>query len=83
VDGSPDQLQIAYRALLATDSDELQRMLYLALCTPIGKASPPRDVVQRPELARYVTSWGRQGDAGVAATLDASGHMIGAAWHRL
>ncbi len=38
--------------------------------------------LQNPDLARYVSDWGRPGDCGVAALSD-DGQLIGIAWARL
>jgi GNAT superfamily N-acetyltransferase len=72
------------RFRLAEPSDEpiLRDMLYLAVFVPPG--SPPADpsVVAQPELARYVSGWGRRGDDGIIAVAS-SGEPIGAVWLRL
>ncbi len=61
----------------------LSKMLYHAINVPLGHAPPGRDVVRRPEIARYVRAWGRAGDIGFVA-LDANSQQpIGAAWLRL
>ncbi len=46
-----------------------------------GKTLPSRDVLQTPDLAKYVQDWGRKSDRGFIA-LDAQ-TPIGAAWYRL
>jgi GNAT superfamily N-acetyltransferase len=58
-------------------------MLYHALYVPPGAAPLPRKIVQRPELARYVTGWGREHDMGFAALDATTGQAAGAAWIRL
>jgi ribosomal protein S18 acetylase RimI-like enzyme len=41
------------------------------------------EVLSKPELARYLEGWGRQGDtAALAVDLD-GGRRLGAAWYRL
>ncbi len=40
------------------------------------------NALQKPDLARYVSDWGRTGDCGVAAST-AEGQLIGLAWGRL
>lgn len=61
----------------------LEKMLYHAIYVTPGHAPPGRDVVRRPEIARYVRAWGRAGDSGFVA-LDANSQQpIGAAWLRL
>lgn len=56
-------------------------MFYEALFVPPGAPPFPREIVFRPDLARYVRGFGdRSGDVGVIA--EADGHPIGAAWVR-
>lgn len=70
------------RPLAPEDEPVLWEMLYYAVYTAQG-AAPPREIVQQPELARYVEGWGREGDRGFLAQ-DAGGtNVLGAAWLRL
>jgi ribosomal protein S18 acetylase RimI-like enzyme len=73
------------RIRFATPQDEplLWEMLYLALFVPPGSPPLPREVVQRPELARYVRRWGREHDLGTVALHPTEGKPLGAAWLRL
>lgn len=63
--------RISIRPLTSSDQPLLWDMLYHALFVPPGAAPLPREVVQRPELARYAAGWGREHDRGFAA-LDAT-----------
>jgi GNAT superfamily N-acetyltransferase len=73
---------LRYRSLLPTDESLLWSLFYYAISVPPGQPAPPRDVIYKPELARYVRDWGtRAGDHGVGAEVD--GTLIGAAWLRL
>jgi GNAT superfamily N-acetyltransferase len=69
----------------ATLDDEplLREMLYLALFVPPGSSPLPKEVVETPELARYVRRWGREHDLGAVALHPTPGGSIGAAWLRL
>jgi len=58
-------------------------MLYQALHVPEGQTAPSREVVQLPELARYVRGWGRTSDCGFFASDAATGQPLGAVWLRL
>ncbi|MDQ1592717.1 MAG: hypothetical protein QOG71_3344 [Pyrinomonadaceae bacterium] len=58
-------------------------MLYQSLYVPEGGVPFPRDVVTRPELAKYVEGWGRAGDVGFVAIDSRDGELLGAAWLRL
>jgi ribosomal protein S18 acetylase RimI-like enzyme len=71
------------RTLSPSDQQLLREMLYLSLHVPEGGAPFPRDVIDRPEIARYVSGWGRDGDIGFVAVDAGSGEPIGAAWLRL
>ncbi|NOT58830.1 MAG: GNAT family N-acetyltransferase [Acidobacteria bacterium] len=54
-------------------------MLYEALFVAPSAAPFPREIVRQPEIARYVTGWGRAGDSGFIAAAD---NAIGAVWIR-
>ena len=69
------------RRAKADDEPFLRQALYLAIHVPPGRQPPPPDVIDEPELSRYVDGWGRPGDLGVIAELD--GRPVGAAWLRL
>lgn len=71
------------RQLLPSDQPFLREMLYQSLYVPEGSPPFPRDVVNRPEIAKYVRAWGRVGDMGFVAIDVSSGEAIGAAWLRL
>lgn len=60
----------------------LWEMLYQSLHVPEGHAPFERSIVNRPEIARYVKDWGRQGDMGFVA-LDGNNKPVGAIWLRL
>jgi GNAT superfamily N-acetyltransferase len=70
------------RPLSPEDEPVLWEMLYFALYRAQEEA-PPREVVQRPELARYVEGWGREGDRGFLAHAAGGDQVLGAAWLRL
>src|SRR5689334_21918353 len=69
------------RPLAAADESILWEMLYLGLRSGKGEALP-REIVQRPEYARYVQSWGQLGDTGFIAHGKESGAPLGAVWLR-
>lgn len=75
-------IEIRIRPLTAEDAADLKRMLYLALFVTPGEPPLPEDIVELPEIARYVRDWGQPNDLGFAA-VDHKGEMIGAAWLRL
>lgn len=62
------------------DAGFLAEVLALAaFWRPDGPAGTVEDVLRRPELARYVAGWPRDGDLGVVAD---DGRLVGAAWLR-
>ena len=69
------------RPSIEADLPFLRAMLYEAACwRPIDHA--PRDeVLADPDVARYLSGWGRPGDLGLVAEED--GAPLGAAWIRL
>ena len=71
------------RRLSPSDQPFLWEMLYQSLYVPEGSPRFPRDVVNQPEIAKYVRAWGRGGDMGFVAVDVNSGEPIGAAWLRL
>jgi ribosomal protein S18 acetylase RimI-like enzyme len=70
------------RALTPADQPVLWEMLYQAIYVGEGETPPILEIVQRPELARYVQGWGRPDDVGFAAVDGTSQQVVGAAWMR-
>ena len=69
------------RPLTGDDEMILREMLYHAL-SPANGPAPSREIMQRPEYARYVEGWGRPADKGYVVH-DKDGVMIlGAVWLR-
>jgi ribosomal protein S18 acetylase RimI-like enzyme len=71
------------RRLSPADQQFLWEMLYHSLHVEEGRPPFPRDVINRPEIAKYVTGWGRAGDLGFVAVEAGSGEPVGAVWLRL
>ena len=71
------------RLLEPADQGILWEMLYLALYVPPEAPPLGRDIVYKPELAKYVQAWGKAGDLGLVASLSDNQMAIGAAWLRL
>lgn len=69
------------RPLTSADEPLLWDMLYQALQTSEG--APSRDILRRPEYARYVEGWGREGDTGFVVSDKASREVLGAVWYRI
>ena len=75
-------MEYLIRQLTEEDEPVLWEMLYYGLSSPGANESPPRDVVRRPEVARYVEGWGREGDTGFVAHDKKNRALLGAAWIR-
>jgi ribosomal protein S18 acetylase RimI-like enzyme len=75
----------SYKIRPAAPSDQqfLFEMMYQALFIEEGQEPYPRDVVHRPEIARYIKDWGRAGDLGFIAVDAQSNEPVGAVWSRL
>lgn len=58
-------------------------MLYEAIYVPVGEQAPPKSIVDHPDVARYLTGWGRDGDLGFIAEDAKTSDPIGATWLRL
>jgi ribosomal protein S18 acetylase RimI-like enzyme len=72
------------RPLTVADEPILWETLYQGLQTSRGEVAPSRDIVRRPEFARYVEGWGRAGDTGfVAYDAKQKDELLGAVWLRV
>ena len=71
------------RPLAKSGEAFLWEMLYYALYVPPGQEPFPKEIVNEPEIARYVLGWGKPHDKGFVAVEKISKRAIGAAWYRL
>jgi ribosomal protein S18 acetylase RimI-like enzyme len=71
------------RPITPADEPFLWEALYHAIYVAPGDAPPERDIVNRPELARYVRDWDDVNDLGFVAVSQETQQPIGAAWIRL
>ncbi len=69
------------RPLTGGDEAVLWEMLYQALSPPDSEG-PSREIMQRPEYARYVEGWGRPADKGYVVHDKDEGTILGAVWLR-
>lgn len=76
-------MNISIRPLTSEDESFLREMLYEAIYLPPEIPRPPRDIVNQPDLAKYVNDWGQPGDGGLLAFDPATQRPAGAAWFRL
>ena len=70
------------RSLTPKDEPILWEMLYHGLSQPAVPQPASRDILNRPEISKYVAGWGRLGDIGFVAHEKKGGALIGAVWLR-
>lgn len=70
-----------FREITSNDYSFLKEMLYEAIFIPEGIEACDRSIVDLPEISKYISNWGRQGDFGLILSFDDS--MAGAIWGRL
>ena len=71
------------RPIESTDEPFLSEILYQALYIQPGASTLPKEIILRPELAKYYQDWGQKNDSGLIAALETSQIQVGAAWLRL
>lgn len=72
---------IHYRPLAKDESGVLRKLLYIALYVRPGETPFPANIMDKPEIAKYITNWNSQPlDVGIVA--ERNGQIIGAAWGR-
>jgi ribosomal protein S18 acetylase RimI-like enzyme len=76
-------LNYKIRPIENTDFQFLRESLYECIYTPEGKDRPSREILDSPELAKYIENWGQRGDEGFIAFEEGDRQPIGAAWYRL
>jgi ribosomal protein S18 acetylase RimI-like enzyme len=74
---------IRIRPASPLDQDFLETMLYQSLHVPEGHEPFTREVIYRPEIAKYVEHWGKADDIAFIAVDKTSGLSVGAIWLRL
>jgi ribosomal protein S18 acetylase RimI-like enzyme len=77
---SMNELAYTLRKLSQNDEAILYAMLYHAVFVPKGDTPPARDIVDSPELTKYIVGFGKTGDMGYAAFVEEK--VVGAAWLR-
>jgi len=73
-------MEILIREHVDSEQEVLRGFLYLAIYTPTGQPPPSVQIIQTPELSRYVENWGKPDDQAVFAVLDEK--IVGACWTR-
>ncbi len=70
------------RVLAPADQPFLWEALYQSLFVPDGKPPFERSILDEPDIAKYVSDWGRASDRGLVA-VDQDDRPLGAIWLRL
>ncbi|WP_138497929.1 GNAT family N-acetyltransferase [Nostoc sp. PA-18-2419] len=70
-------------SLIAKDEPFLWQMLYEAAHLEREGNLTVQDLMNHPDLAKYVKNWGHKDDSGFVAILVSSNQPVGAAWLRL
>jgi ribosomal protein S18 acetylase RimI-like enzyme len=78
----PNLLEYSIRPISLEDEPFLWEMLYQAIFVPAGSPAPSREIVNSPELARYVLHWGQPDDVGLLAVETSTQQPLGAVWLR-
>ncbi|MEL6253517.1 MAG: GNAT family N-acetyltransferase [Bacteroidota bacterium] len=71
---------ITFRKLSPSDLPFLKDMFYISLFSVKGEDAFPRDIIEKPHLAKYHQNWGKEGDYGIVLQQDEEN--IGAVWVR-
>jgi hypothetical protein len=53
--------------IIKDNSGFLRKMLYEAIYVSDSEEPPPKSIVDKPELIKYINNWGRKGDIGLIA----------------
>ena len=75
-------IQPRIRPLVPADQPFLWEMLYQSLYVPTGGTPFDRSILDQPDIAKYVSDWGRTNDGGFVA-VDQDDRPLGAIWLRL
>jgi len=58
----------------------LEKMLYNAIFVPPGGETLPDNIIEHPEISKYIKDFGREGDLCLVAEIN--GELVGAIWTR-
>lgn len=73
--------KLTIREIRKEDVAFLQEALYEAIYIPKGAKKLPRDIIELPELNRYISEFGRKDDFCLLA--EQNGKLVGAIWTRI
>ena len=64
------------------DQSFLREMLYECIFIPSGEIPPPKEIIRKPELAKYVENWNKPDDFGFIIFEILTEKPVGAIWIR-
>lgn len=68
------------RPITKSEIDFLDKMLYNAIFVPPGNDRLPDNIIEHPEISKYIEDFGREGDICFVAQLNED--LVGAIWTR-
>ncbi|MEJ2055599.1 MAG: GNAT family N-acetyltransferase [Calditrichaceae bacterium] len=75
-----DISKIIIRELKEDEHAFLRQMFHMAVYVPEGEKPLPENIIDQPELSKYIENWGRKGDYCLVAELE--NKKAGAVWCR-
>ena len=74
-------MSLIVRDIQKIEHSFLDQMLYQAIFVHPGEQPPTKDIINHPDIAKYIEDFGREGDCCLVAELD--GNLVGAIWTRI
>lgn len=74
---------IYIRPARTSDQTFLEDMLYQSLYVPEGFGPFPKEIIRRPDIAKYIENWGKDGDIAFIAVDSKTAMSVAAVWLRL
>jgi ribosomal protein S18 acetylase RimI-like enzyme len=71
---------VIIRPITNSEISFLDKMLYNAIFVPPGNERLPDNIIEHPEISKYIKDFGREGDLCLVAQLN--GELVGAIWTR-
>lgn len=74
-------MKLVIREIKQSELPFLKVMLFQAIFVPEGEPPLRKEIIEHPDLAKYIKNFGRDGDICLVAEID--GKLVGAGWARL
>ena len=72
---------VRFRSLAENETHVLRKMLYIALFVRPGETPFPATILDKPELAKYISDWNSR-PLDIAVVAERNGTIVGLAWGR-